>query len=70
MKYGRIVNNIIQEVFIEENGKTLSNSFHPDMASLFQEIPEHAESGYYYENGIWNPYPEGPAQPEPTDSSV
>jgi hypothetical protein len=53
MKYGRIVNNVIQEVFIEENGKTLENTFHPEVVSLFEPIEESLDRNYSLINGEW-----------------
>ena len=68
MKYGRIVNNTIQEVFEETDNKTLTDFFHKDLASLFQEIPEKADYGYYLDNGVWTAPPQGDPMPETTDT--
>jgi hypothetical protein len=58
MKYGRIVNNVIQEVFIEENGRTLQNCFHPEVVSLFEPIEDFLDKDYSLINGEWIAPPE------------
>jgi len=64
MKYARIENNVVQEIFIEENGRTLENSFHPQVASLFTEIDADVFSGYELIDGVWT----APPEPEPEPS--
>jgi hypothetical protein len=58
MKYGRILNNVIQEVFIEENGKTLENTFHPEVVSLFEPIEDSVGKNYSLIDGEWVAPPE------------
>lgn len=58
MKYGRIVNNTIQEIFIEENGKTLENTFHPEVISLFEQIDDALGKNYSLIDGEWVAPPE------------
>lgn len=64
MKYARIENNVVQEIFIKENGRTLENSFHPQIALLFTEIEANVFSGYELINGVWTAPPE-PITEEP-----
>ena len=66
MKYARIVNNIVQEIFIADGTKTLSETFHPDVCALFEEIPDEVEINFSLINGEWTPPPPAPEIPEQT----
>lgn len=60
MKYGRIIENVIQEIFIEEEGKTLENYYHPDLCSQFEVVPDDVDNGYSLINEVWTAPPEPP----------
>ena len=64
MKYARIVENCVQEIFIEEDGKLLADNYHPDLAKFFQEIPDYVDSGFVLIDGVWTAPTEAPPLPE------
>lgn len=45
MKYARIIDNHAVEVFTPMEGFTLQDSFHPDIAMQFVEVPEEVTAG-------------------------
>lgn len=52
MKHARIINNIAQEVIdFDPAGR-----FHPDVAALFEPVPDEVNQGATLQNGIWTPY--------------
>ena len=40
MKYARIIDNVAIETFVPQEGFTIQESFHPDIASQFVEVPD------------------------------
>lgn len=67
MKYGRIVSNVVQEIFIEQEDRLLEDVFHPDLCKFFQEVPDHVDNGFMLIDGVWTapPEPEPEENPEP-----
>jgi hypothetical protein len=43
MKYARIVDSTVVEVFTPPNGFALADCFHPDLAVQYEPCPEHVE---------------------------
>jgi hypothetical protein len=39
MKYARIIDNVAIETFVPQDGFTIADSFHPDIAAQFVEVP-------------------------------
>lgn len=59
MKYGRIVNNWVQETFICEDGKTIYDYFYITVADMFEVIPDQVEAGWYKNpDGSFTPPPD------------
>jgi hypothetical protein len=55
MKYARIIDNVAVETFVPQDGFTLVDSFHPDIAVLFTEVPnEITVNSTKNEDGTWN----------------
>lgn len=46
MKYARVANQIVQEVFVEPAGFSISECFHSDVCSLFEQVNDDVEVGY------------------------
>lgn len=44
MKYGRLENNIVLEVFTPPEGFTLAECFHPVIVAQFVEVPQNVEA--------------------------
>lgn len=60
MKYARILNNIAQEIIdFDPAGR-----FHPDVAALFEPVPDEVNQGATLANGVWTPYV-APPVPDP-----
>lgn len=60
MKYGRILNNLVQEVFVCPEGFTIGECFHPDVVKLFSIVPDEVEAMWIKtEDGTFMP----PRQP-------
>lgn len=51
--YARIINNIVQEIFVPLPGFTLEESFTPEVAAMFQEVPDNVKVGWIWKNGKW-----------------
>jgi hypothetical protein len=63
MKYGKLENNWVQETFICENGKTIYDYFHEELAGLFKEVPDNVEAGWYKnQDGSFSAPPESPKE--------
>lgn len=50
-KYARIVDNIVWEVFIPQDGVNISDCFTPELVAEFIECPSDVEQGWDYKNG-------------------
>lgn len=69
MKYGRLINNWVQETFICEDGKTIYDYFYPTVADLFEIVPNEVEAGWHKnENGTFSP-PPPPPEPIPVTTA-
>jgi len=73
MKYARIIDNVAIETFVPQEGFTIEESFHPDVASLFVAVPDDVTTNSTINaDGTWNIYvhveteyvPEQPAEGE------
>jgi hypothetical protein len=55
MKYARMIDNVAVETFVPQEGFTLDDSFHPDIAILFIEVPDEiTANSTKNEDGTWN----------------
>lgn len=46
MKYARLINDIVQEVFTPPTGVDVSECFHPDLCAQFVPAPDNVEVGF------------------------
>lgn len=49
--YARVINNVVQEVFVPLPGFTLEESFTQEVAAMFQEVPDNVKAGWIFKNG-------------------
>lgn len=49
MKYARIIDNIVVEIFTPPTGVDISECFTPDVVALFIKCPEYTEQEYTYD---------------------
>lgn len=52
--YARVIGNVIQEVFVPLPGFTIEESFTPEVAAMFQVVPDSVKAGYYWDGSKWN----------------
>lgn len=52
--YARAINGVIQEIFVPLSGFTLEESFTPEVAAMFQIVPDNVKAGWVWKNGKWN----------------
>ena len=55
MKYARIVNNKVNEVFTPPQGIDISECFHPDVVKQFVAVSDEVESGWIFNDGKFAP---------------
>ena len=61
MKYGRIIDSVVQETFICEDGTTIYDYFYVTVADMFEVIPDYVEAGWYKNpDGTFSPPPPPP----------
>lgn len=60
MNYARVINNIAVDVSTDP-----INSFHPDIAREFEQVPDNVKQGWVRIDGVWSA-PAPTPQPEPT----
>lgn len=58
--FARIINNVAVDVSFDP-----ANSFHPDIAREFVQVPDNVKQGWVRIDGVW-PAPAPTPQPEPT----
>ena len=46
MKKARVSNNIVQEIFTPFGGFQLADCFVPEVAALFEDVPDNVEQGW------------------------
>lgn len=46
MKNIRVVNNIVQEIFVPHSGFELADCFTPDVVGMFENAPDNVEQGW------------------------
>lgn len=64
MKYARIENGVAVELFAPQEGFTLEDSWHPEIAALFAEVPANVTAGSAIDaKGKWTIAP-APVEPE------
>lgn len=51
--YARVIENVAVEVFVPLPGYTLEESFTPEVAAMFQEVPDNVKVGWIYKSGKW-----------------
>ena len=49
MKYARIVNNKVNEVFTPPQGIDISECFHPDVVKQFVAVSDEVEAGWIFD---------------------
>lgn len=68
MKYARVIDSVVQEVFTPPAGFTLQECFHPDLVIQFEPCPEEVEGGWLkQEDGT---FIAPPTPPEPIDNGT
>lgn len=66
MKYARVVDSVVQEVFTPPAGFTIEDCFTPEVVALFEPCPEEVEQNWIKEpDGTFVPPPPPPPAPEP-----
>lgn len=73
MKYARIFENVALEIFTPQEGFTLADSFHPDIAAQFEEVPDEVTpNSTKNPDGSWSIFVqvEEPTPAEPADGEV
>lgn len=66
MKYARVFDSIVQEVFTPPPGLTIEQCFTPEVAALFETCPEEVQQNWIKEpDGSFVAPPLPPAPPEP-----
>lgn len=60
MNYARVINNVAVDVCTDP-----ANSFHPDIAREFEQVPDNVKQGWVRIDGVWSA-PAPTPQPEPT----
>lgn len=51
--YARVIANVIQEIFVPLTGFTLEESFTPEVAAMFQIVPDNVKVGWILKNEKW-----------------
>lgn len=51
MKYARIVNNKVIEVFVPHSGATIEECFTPELVAQFTSCPEDVQANWEYSDG-------------------
>lgn len=71
MKYARVLDSVVQEVFTPPTGLTLEDCFTPQVAALFEPCPIEVEQNWIkQEDGTFVAPPEPEQQVEPADVVV
>jgi len=76
MKYARIENNIVVEIFIAIDGFSIDQCFHSDLVAKMISCPTDAQTGWHYksETGQFSEDGEFPSveipEPPPTETSA
>jgi hypothetical protein len=71
MKYARIVDNKVFEIFAPHSGGTIEQYFTPEIVALFIECPEEVENNWTYKDGEFIAPPIVIPEPElETDSEI
>ena len=55
MKYARLVNNRVNEVFTPPEGIDISKCFHPDVVKQFVVVSEDVEPGWVFDGQEFTP---------------
>jgi hypothetical protein len=46
MKYAKIVNSTVDDLFVPQSGFTIENSLHPDVACLYEAVSDEVDIGW------------------------
>jgi len=66
MKYARVLDSVVQEVFTPPTGMTIEDCFTPQVVVLFEPCPDEVEQNWVKESdGSFVAPPLPPAPPEP-----
>lgn len=64
MKYARVINNIVIEVFTPPSGVAIEECFTPEIVAQFEPCPEYVEQNWIkQEDGIFIAPPPSPSEP-------
>lgn len=55
MKYARLINNRVNEVFTPPQGVDISDCFHPDVVKLFEIVPDEVEAYWVFDGQKFSP---------------
>jgi hypothetical protein len=71
MKYARVLDSVVQEVFTPPAGLTIEQCFTPEVVALFEPCPEEVEQNWIKEpDGSFVAPPPPPAPPEPPEPEI
>lgn len=66
--YARVIDNTAIEVFTPPDGFTIDDCFHPDVAALFEVVPDSVTPNSVRNGGVWTIHmPADAAPPKPGD---
>ena len=46
MKYAKIIDWVVDDIFVPQTGFTIEQSLHPDVVSLFELVPDEVQMGW------------------------
>lgn len=46
MKYAKLVNSTVDDLFVPQSGFTIEDSLHPDVIALFEVVPDEVDIGW------------------------
>lgn len=46
MKYAKIINDTVDDIFVPQAGFTIAESLHSDVAALFEQVPDEVQIGW------------------------
>lgn len=61
MKYAKVNNGVVDDIFVPQAGFTIEQSLHPAVAALFNQVPEEVQIGWLQqEDGSFSAPPPPP----------
>lgn len=55
MKYARLINNRVNEVFTPPENIDISECFHPDVVKQFVSVPDEVEAQWFFDGEKFTP---------------